>query len=935
MSVLFDKLQEYIDKKIAGIPGGLEDLFIEYGLKEIYPYLPDIKIVADDITNVRVVGVNIADVITCADNVEPIKAAPGAADDAVAAADLAVISATGAEEANLNSNEWATEDEDIIVDDGINPPGYSAYHWARKALDTSPSNYYMLDGTQPIIADFQANNYQLKFVAAGTDATSAVNLTQLDAVALDVTGLETDLAELDTRLTGEIDVVEADVLTRLPLDGTEKMTGNLVINNADGFSAVLLNDNNDVTRGGLYHHQDNNIIELVRFDENGRQLSKLALGSDGCSLTGPDGGQPIVEDIRDITTKEYVDSHRVRVDNPHVVTKSQVGLGSADNTSDAAKPISDATATALGLKYDKTDFLVESTGGPDGGKPIVLDNEGKLHPSISGSGLYPVGMYTPEAALEYPDPVGEAHGAYWGIEGVDPALGYTFTGGDLDGTTLFNGDAVIYGSQAWGFLNLNIDPNQYYRVDGSLAIAADFSGGGFKISNIADGTANQDAVTLAQINAAKALFVKIDGTTPMTGEALKLWTNLKVGDGTKGNSISIRGSASDQNAYLRLKRPDDSDLAWFYGNDAEDHVTLRLLDDTGAVSTDFSFLRDGNISVEAEDPTETNHLTRKDYVDGELSTGLALKVNKAGDTMTGPLAMRDSVYFERLDGTKGVALHHSTDGVTGDGFKIKIYDPSEALMEEHSFDEQGLNTAQVSLSGAAPTEIDHATRKDYVDAIEAALIADIATKVDIAGDTMTGQLKGIPAVAQDDMVIRSVMEQFVSSFFDTQKFPIKPILSPMLVKNAKYNTNYVFNIENWDATTVYAVSSPNTIESAIYTELAEGAGGTWTIQLGWEDHPAGQLDVKLNFTANDGAILASDPTVAILQVQHVGTTPVQYINDDFVVNKEYSKGFTEILGYNNDDFALNMSYNRGFTDEVIFSNNDFQTNESFNDGFTY
>lgn len=40
--------------------------------------------------------------------------------------------------------------------------------------------------------------------------------------------------------------------------------------------------------------------------------------------------------------------------NPHSVTKAEVGLGSVDNTSDADKPISTATQTALDGKYDST-----------------------------------------------------------------------------------------------------------------------------------------------------------------------------------------------------------------------------------------------------------------------------------------------------------------------------------------------------------------------------------------------------------------------------------------------------------------------------------------------------------------------------------------------------------------------------------------------------
>lgn len=47
-------------------------------------------------------------------------------------------------------------------------------------------------------------------------------------------------------------------------------------------------------------------------------------------------------------------SHTANISNPHAVTKTQVGLGNADNTSDANKPISAATQTALDLKVSKT-----------------------------------------------------------------------------------------------------------------------------------------------------------------------------------------------------------------------------------------------------------------------------------------------------------------------------------------------------------------------------------------------------------------------------------------------------------------------------------------------------------------------------------------------------------------------------------------------------
>lgn len=47
-------------------------------------------------------------------------------------------------------------------------------------------------------------------------------------------------------------------------------------------------------------------------------------------------------------------SHTSNKNNPHEVTKAQVGLGNVDNTSDVNKPVSTAQQTALNTKVDKT-----------------------------------------------------------------------------------------------------------------------------------------------------------------------------------------------------------------------------------------------------------------------------------------------------------------------------------------------------------------------------------------------------------------------------------------------------------------------------------------------------------------------------------------------------------------------------------------------------
>lgn len=63
----------------------------------------------------------------------------------------------------------------------------------------------------------------------------------------------------------------------------------------------------------------------------------------------------LLKKVNDI--EESLNSHReTTTGNPHNVTKSDVGLSNVDNTSDAEKPISTATQSALDIKANKSDL---------------------------------------------------------------------------------------------------------------------------------------------------------------------------------------------------------------------------------------------------------------------------------------------------------------------------------------------------------------------------------------------------------------------------------------------------------------------------------------------------------------------------------------------------------------------------------------------------
>ena len=94
--------------------------------------------------------------------------------------------------------------------------------------------------------------------------------------------------------------------------------------------------------------EDSHIINAATTSQAGVMSS-----ADKTKLNGLKDQAGITSDIDAVQTN--LETHINNKSNPHEVTKDQVGLGNVDNTSDANKPISTATQTALNGKFSATD----------------------------------------------------------------------------------------------------------------------------------------------------------------------------------------------------------------------------------------------------------------------------------------------------------------------------------------------------------------------------------------------------------------------------------------------------------------------------------------------------------------------------------------------------------------------------------------------------
>ena len=118
---------------------------------------------------------------------------------------------------------------------------------------------------------------------------------------------------------------------------------------------ILLTDNTpillaDNVNDGLYDQADDKLITI-------NQASSFTAGvmsaSDKTKLDGLKAQAEIDTSISNM--QNNLNAHINNRTNPHRVTKEQIGLDQVDNTSDANKPISNATQTALNDKFSATD----------------------------------------------------------------------------------------------------------------------------------------------------------------------------------------------------------------------------------------------------------------------------------------------------------------------------------------------------------------------------------------------------------------------------------------------------------------------------------------------------------------------------------------------------------------------------------------------------
>jgi len=162
--------------------------------------------------------------------------------------------------------------------------------------------------------------------------------------------------------------------------------------------------------------------------------------------------------------------------------------------------------------------------------------------------------------------------------------------------------------------------------------------------------------------------------------------------------------------YLELRK----DLDFFrIQKDASTGVEFKINDKT-IISMEYDKAPETQYQ-----PTDDSHLTRKDYVDNSVLN----KVTKTGDIMTGNLYVDiNNTVISKLD-SWGLSFD---DSINNEEVEF-LYNPNERNFDfkfnaDTSFT---VNRQQAPSTKYQPTEVNHLTRKDYVDGLVAPLLEKI------------------------------------------------------------------------------------------------------------------------------------------------------------------------------------------------------------------
>ena len=331
-------------------------------------------------------------------------------------------------------------------------------------------------------------------------------------------------------------------------------------------------------------------------------------------------------------TQTSLTSHTSNTENPHSVTKAQVGLGNVDNTSDANKPISTATQAALNLKANSADVYNKSH--------IDTELAKKLDSTTASSTYATKTELTQQVASVYKVKGSVAN------ESALPQEGNT-TGDVYNVET--DGMNYVWDGTQWDKLGGTVDLSNYYtksQVDTELGKKLDITTA--SSTYLTQTTASSTYATVQALNAkADASDVtSIEETIATYGTmatknaddystkavADTLYAPASLSGTVSSLTTTVSGKANASEVYTKTVADSTFATKTELGNKVDTsalgNATITIKVNGSSVGT-FTTNQLANSEVDITVPTQTSQLTNNSkFVTGESVTGIKLFASK-------------------------------------------------------------------------------------------------------------------------------------------------------------------------------------------------------------------------------------------------------------------------------------------------------------------
>ena len=331
-------------------------------------------------------------------------------------------------------------------------------------------------------------------------------------------------------------------------------------------------------------------------------------------------------------TQTSLTSHTSNTENPHSVTKAQVGLGNVDNTSDANKPISTATQTALNLKANSADVYTKSQVDTELAKKLDSTTASSTYATKTELSQQVASVYKVKGSVE--------------TESALPQEGNTI--GDVYNVETDGMNYVWDGTQ-WDKLGGTVDLSNYYtksQVDTELGKKLDTTTA--SSTYLTQTTASSTYATIQALNAkADASDVtSIENTIATYGTmatknaddystkavADTLYAPASLSGTVSTLSTTVSGKANASDVYTKTVADSTFATKTELGNKVDTsalgNATITIKVNGSSVGT-FTTNQLANSEVDITVPTQTSQLTNNSkFVTGESVTGIQLFASK-------------------------------------------------------------------------------------------------------------------------------------------------------------------------------------------------------------------------------------------------------------------------------------------------------------------